>query len=502
MGSGGNSGWVAGVFSPASNFESQCQNPRSGTDPSTNQPWPDVQGSTLDENNWLRSWSNDSYLWYDEIVDTDPAGSTDPLDYFDGLKTFAESSPGVPKDKFHFVYDTADWLSLSQSGVSVGYGATWAILASTPPRELAVAYVDPGTPADSAGLGRGDRILRVDGVDVVNDNTMAGVAAINAALYPSAAGESHLFEIRDLQTQGTYMANLTAAEVTSMPVQFTQTVTSPGGATVGYLVFNDHIATAEQELIDAIETFAAVPGGIDDLVIDIRYNSGGYLVIASQLAYMIAGSGPTLGRVFEETQFNDKHPAFNPVTGAAITPLPFVDETVGLSAPTTNPPTMLPTLDLSRVFVLTGGTTCSASESIMNSLRGVGVEVIQIGTTTCGKPYGFYPTDNCGTTYFTIQFRGVNDAGFGDYTDGFTPSGSASSSDASPPGCVVPDDFDHAFGDPSEARLATALYYRDNESCPVPPLSFGVPGSSKPAPAPAEPVIVKPEGLTNRILQH
>ena len=58
----------------------------------------------------------------------------------------------------------------------------------------------------------------------------------------------------------------------------------------------------------------------------------------------------------------------------------------------------------------------------MNGLRGVGVEVIQIGSTTCGKPYGFYPTDNCGTTYFTIQFKGVNDAGFGDYSDGFSPA--------------------------------------------------------------------------------
>ncbi|MDZ7769432.1 MAG: hypothetical protein U5K38_10330 [Woeseiaceae bacterium] len=63
----------------------------------------------------------------------------------------------------------------------------------------------------------------------------------------------------------------------------------------------------------------------------------------------------------------------------------------------------LPTLDLPRVFVLTGPGTCSASESIINGLRGVDVDVVQVGSTTCGKPYGFYPTGNCGTTYFTIQ---------------------------------------------------------------------------------------------------
>ena len=36
-------------------------------------------------------------------------------------------------------------------------------------------------------------------------------------------------------------------------------------------------------------------------------------------------------------------------------------------------------------------------------LAGVDIEVIQFGSTTCGKPYGFYPQDNCGTTYFTTH---------------------------------------------------------------------------------------------------
>ena len=74
------------------------------------------------------------------------------------------------------------------------------------------------------------------------------------------------------------------------------------------------------------------------------------------------------------------------------------------------------------MYIITGPGTCSASESIINSLRGVNVNVYLIGSTTCGKPYGFYPTDNCGTTYFSIQFRGENAANFGDYTDGFSPA--------------------------------------------------------------------------------
>src|SRR5919201_2705958 len=56
-------GWVAGVFLPAANFAAQCAAPRSGIDPATGVRFADVQGSTLTENNWLRSWTNDLYLW-------------------------------------------------------------------------------------------------------------------------------------------------------------------------------------------------------------------------------------------------------------------------------------------------------------------------------------------------------------------------------------------------------------------------------------------------------
>jgi len=91
--------------------------------------------------------------------------------------------------------------------------------------------------------------------------------------------------------------------------------------------------------------------------------------------------------------------------------MPFTNQFVGFADnPATVPGSALPTLNLSRVFVLTTSSTCSASEAIINGLRGADIEVIQIGSGTCGKPYGFYPTDNCATTYFTIQFSGINNA--------------------------------------------------------------------------------------------
>jgi hypothetical protein len=166
---------------------------------------------------------------------------------------------------------------------------------------------------------------------------------------------------------------------------------------------------------------------------------------------MIAGLGKTAGRTFELQQFNDKHPMSDPVTGAGISPTLFFTTTLGFAV---NAGTPLPSLGFSRVYVLTGPGTCSASEAILNGLSGVDVQVFQIGKTTCGKPYGFYPEDNCGTTYFSIQFRGVNAKGYGDYADGFAPGATTT---AGFPGCTVSDDFGHALGDAAEAQLATAL---------------------------------------------
>ena len=492
---GSPSGWVPGSFLPAESFAAQCVNPRTGTDPDTGLPYADIKGTTLTQNNWLRSWSNDLYLWYDEIVDRDP-GLYDTPAYFGFLKTTATTASGRPKDRFHFTYDTAQWRALAQSGVSAGYGAEWAVVASLPPRRIVVAYVQGG-PAVAANLQRGDTVLTVDGVDVVSSNTQGEINTFVAGLYPDRAGETHLFTIRDHLTSVVRTVSMRSEDVTSQPVQNVKTVVTTTGR-VGYMQFNDHLATAEDALFTAIDTLRQSP--IDDLVIDMRYNGGGLLAIASELAYMIAGSTPTAGQTFESSRFNAKHTSINPVTGKPLTPMPFLTETVGFSRP---PGTALPTLNLPRVFVLTGPTTCSASESVINGLRGVNVQVIQIGSSTCGKPYGFYPADNCGTTYFTIELTGVNAAGFGDYADGFTPNNAAGVGGTRVPGCSVADDFTHELGDPGEARFAAALAYRLGPQCPAASgfAPGALDGSLEPASlAGGDGIVKKPLWLQNRVL--
>src|SRR5512143_3155337 len=118
--------WTAGVFPPSANFANQCASPRTGTDPTTGRAYPDVAGSTLAENDFLRSWTNELYLWYREVPDLDPAAYATP-DYFSLLKTSATTPSGNAKDRFHFTYPTDQWLALSQSGVQAGYGAEFVV---------------------------------------------------------------------------------------------------------------------------------------------------------------------------------------------------------------------------------------------------------------------------------------------------------------------------------------------------------------------------------------
>jgi carboxyl-terminal processing protease len=440
-----------GVFEPASNFKNLCAAPRLG------EQFPDTQGSSADENHWLRSWSNELYLWYDEIADQNPANFTTPT-YFDLMKTMATTPAGTPKDQFHFTIPTDQWEALAQSGQAAGYGTRFSVIAAAPPREIVIAYTDSRGPASAAGLFRGARVLQVDGISVANG---ADVDTLNAGLFPTAGGEDHEFVVADLNAVSSRTITLRSAIVTDETVRNVEVIDTPSGP-VGYLLFTQHLAPSEQKLIDAFTVLGAAE--VTDLVVDLRYNGGGFLDIANELAYMIAGASAAAGRVFSELQFNDKHTSFNPVTGQGLGPDFFHSTTQGFSAPAGDP---LPTLDLNRVFLLTGAGTCSASEAIINGLNGIDFEVIQIGTRTCGKPYGFYAADNCATTYFSIQFRGVNAKGFGDYPDGFSPQSSGRSGAATLPGCLVDDDYNNPLGNINEGRLAAALDYRQGLGCPA-----------------------------------
>lgn len=373
------------------------------------------------EKAWVRAHLNDVYLWYREIVEVPVASYSSPQAYFDALLVKA-------KDRFSFTGSTEEINNYFDSGAEIGFGYELVNQNGS----LRVTYVQPNSPSATQNMQRGTRIIGINGAAI---ETLSRDTQI-AALYPDKAGVKTVLQIKDNGALSTRTVELISTSITSAPVLQNSILTTNSNRKLGYLVFTDHIATAETPLINTMQQFKQ--GSIDDLVIDLRYNGGGYLYIANEVASMIAGS-KAQGRVFEQLQFNDKHPEKTSQSRDLYTTKARNGQT-------------LPQLNLSRVFVLTSSRTCSASESIINGLSPF-VKVITIGATTCGKPYGFIQADNCGTAYFAIEFSGVNDLGNGGYVNGFAPT------------CASSDDLENPLGTTNERMLANAINYAQTGNC-------------------------------------
>ncbi len=208
-----------------------------------------------------------------------------------------------------------------------------------------------------------------------------------------------------------------------------------GDQKTGYLHYTDFSApSGEQRLAEVFQGFKQA--GVEELVVDLRYNGGGYLFLASQLAYMVGGAEPRRAR-------RSSRSASTTSAGPKTRRFPssvFAWAMFGSG---------LPALGLKRVFVLATGDTCSASESFISALRGIDIGVVLIGANTCGKPYGFNQQNNCTLSYFALEFEGRNHKGEIFPATGITPT------------CSVADDLSHPLGHPGEAMLAAALTYPD-----------------------------------------
>ncbi len=462
----------SGPLQPSASYAQQCAPENALAAPGSR------TGSLGVEKQWMRSYFDEAYLWREAVPSVNPndARFSNKADvqgslqaYFDALRSPALTASGARQDRFSFMIPTSKWQQMTQAGVDAGFGIEWTMASPTPPRGIRIAYVMPDSPAQRAGLKRGDTLVTVNGVSA-DANDQAGVDMLNDMMSPDQLQQRFDFTFSRSGGQ-TVQVSLLSAEVDNQPVTLDEVLTGADGRKVGHLIFNTHIAKGEIQLIDAMSRFQQA--GVSDLVVDLRYNGGGLLFMASQLAYMVAGTQQTAGKDFERSRYNSRRQATD---GRAT---PFYDTSCLLDASykcTQERP--LPALNLRRVYVLAQRGTCSASEAFINGLRGVDVEVVLIGGKTCGKPYGFTAKDNCGNSYFPIEFGGTNQKGFGDYADGFVPAGSGPTG---VPGCVVGDDLGHELSSPSEAMLAAALQHRINGSCPAQAPSAR-PASAKPRP--------------------
>ncbi|HSV44885.1 MAG TPA: S41 family peptidase [Ramlibacter sp.] len=394
--------------------------------PTTATPAPDVQAgpatcAVADQRAWLRAWLQEQYLWPSELRLPDEAALSMDAYYRSMLPT---------QDRFSFTQLTESYRAFSEEGSRIGFGYS-LVFTDAQRTTLKVRHVESLSPVGLAGLRRGETVLSLDGY---------GPQAIAAGL-PAPAGQAGVprqFVVRD--AAGAVRSFTAVSAVYPLtPVGAPSVIaleTAAGPRRVGYLAYHDFLDNSAGALGAAFSQFAS--SGVTDLVLDLRYNGGGSVTMARNLASLIAGRGLE-GWPFILLRFNSAQAQSNSRFDFIATRGVFQTD---------------PLQGLNRVVVIASPSTASASELLVNGMRPYR-SVALVGETTFGKPFGFVPRDACGTTYLALNFETINSLGEGGYTAGLAPD------------CGVADDLDHALGDPAEGRLAAALGLIATGSCPA-----------------------------------
>jgi carboxyl-terminal processing protease len=385
---------------------------------------PPASCAVADQKNWLSTYMNDWYFWYRLSPQPNAASFNTVADYFDALLYTGGTAP-FPKDRYSRFESTESFNRFFGDGATMGWGVTVAGLEVTgqPSQPLYVRYIEALSPAAAQDVRRGDQILSINGraaADIIAADDFSALTANNA-------GDTLNLRLRRGTSERTVV--LTAAVFNLTPVPTSTVMNLPNGRKLGYLVVKDMVSQSLTPIDNAFARFKSE--GVSDLVLDLRYNGGGLVSVGATLASYIAGNRGT-GRNYAALLYNDKRSASN--TNYAFT----------------NPAA---SLGLAKVYVLMGRRTCSASEQVINGLRGVGVDVIAIGETTCGKPVGFLPSSSCGSTYSVVNFESVNARNEGRYFDGFAAS------------CSVAEDFTKPLGHSDEPLLSAAKAHAEVGAC-------------------------------------
>lgn len=358
---------------------------------------------------------NDWYYWNDVMPVVNKNNFADPYLLMDAMRY-------KPRDKWSFVADYNEFMAQMQ-GNFVGHGFRIGLDDANNAR---IALIYSQSPLYAQGVRRGWIVKKINNTDVAPILLAQDATAYNNMIGPSTAGVTNVFLFQKPDgTEETITS--TKSEFILNSVMLYDTLHLSSGIT-GHIVFDSFIQPSQQELATAFSYLAS--NGAQDLILDLRYNGGGYLYIAQQLASYIIGNAQS-GNDFIRLTFNSNHQSSNGI-------IPLI---------TTSSP-----LSLSRILIITTRGTASASESVMNGLKPY-MNVFSIGDTTDGKPVGM-STGDIGKKYFIapITFKYVNKNGQGDFFDGIAPD------------ALVSDDISHDFNDREELCLKAAISYFETGS--------------------------------------
>ncbi|HXI00062.1 MAG TPA: S41 family peptidase [Sphingobacteriaceae bacterium] len=343
--------------------------------------------------------------------------------------------------------------SVDLEGNGNDMGLSFSAIGTTSSFDVRVKYSSPGSPADKAGLERGDLVSKFNNTTVgtnfdtessVIENAIAG----NTVVLGGKKKDGTLFSI-----------TLTKSLYKSSPI-YKDTVITSSGKKVGYLAyarFSNH-ANSEAALNQVFSKFAAA--NVTELVIDLRYNGGGYVSLAEHLTNLIAPSSLN-GKLMFKEKFNE---LMQSGKATILKNQPLLD---GNGKVRFSGSRMLTYLDIDYseaentfkfqkegtlegvqnvIFIITRS-SASASELVINNLK-PHMNVKLVGQTSYGKPIGFFPitVENRYDVYYSM-FTSINSNGQTDYFAGFTPD------------ALTKDDVTQGFGDPKELSFAAALAY-------------------------------------------
>jgi C-terminal processing protease CtpA/Prc len=365
----------------------------------------------------------------------------DPIDLFDNALGFSE-------DRFTFLTDNYRTLVESQQGVFKSNGVEFGLLiyddGGTDKVFGYVRYIIPNSDAATKSIERGDIFIGVNGTDLDLNN-------YRSLLF----GENDTYTLNMATLSGNTISpnneeiSLTKTELVENPVFITKII-DKGADKIGYLMYNGFTSNFNEELNDAFGTLKSA--GVTDLVLDFRYNPGGSVNSSRLLSSMVYTTNTST--LYIRQRWNDKIQSQFSSTQLEDY---FANQT-GDGSP-------INSLGLDRVYVLTTGSTASASELVINGLDPY-IDVIKIGTTTTGKnEFSITLVDNPSNSYVYSQNtenginsnnswglqplvgRNENANGFYDYTAGFDPD------------YELPEDLENlgVLGEEDEPLLAKAI---------------------------------------------
>src|SRR5690554_214203 len=390
------------------------------------------------------------YLWKDDV----PNLTDDRFDSQEQLNNFLKGYPNPTDlfnsllyqkgtiDRFSVIY--SDYTALEQilTGTNKNNGVDYGLFRKTSGSDEVIGwvrYILPNSDASNKDIERGDLFYAVNGTPLTLQNYQSLLAS-----------ESYTLNLADYDdgnfTPNGQSVSLTKYEYSENPVYYSN-VYEVNSHKIGYLVYNGFYGSYDVQLNNVFGNFQSQ--GITDLVLDLRYNSGGLVTSAAHLASMITGQ--FTNDIFAKQQWNSTIQDYYTSNGKE-------EELINRFTNKLSGGEQINHLNLNRVYILTTSSTASASELVINGLEPY-LDVIQIGGTITGKNVGsvtLYDSPNYSNKNknprhkYAMQplvLKIVNSTGFGDYQQGLTPDITVSENLANM----------KAIGDASELFLATAI---------------------------------------------